>query len=52
MLYGLGIRDLEKTYSGPGVKEAPDPGSTTLVKGPSFFDHEKHILIKIVLYQI
>jgi hypothetical protein len=33
-----------------GVKEAPDPGSTTLVTGPRFFDHEKHIHIKIVLY--
>ncbi len=28
--YGFGIRDPEKTYSGSGVKKAPDPGSATL----------------------
>jgi hypothetical protein len=50
MGWGSGI--WKKPIPDPRVKEAPYPGSTTLVKGPSFFEHEKQILIKIVLYQI
>jgi hypothetical protein len=55
MGWGSGI--WKKPIPDPRVKKAPDPGSATLViyskfKGSSFSEHEKHILTKIVLYQI